>query len=61
ELKNLIAHLNSKSIKLSVEALKHTQVHVNDHKYQPIISGPAFNWLIFVVIHMDLSMLERLY
>lgn len=45
ELKNLIDHLNSKSITLSVEALKHTQIHINDHQYHSIKSWPAYKCL----------------
>ncbi len=59
ELKNLIAHLNSKSIKLSVEALKHTQVHVNDHKYQPIKSWPAYKCLYAEIVYSGESYILR--
>lgn len=45
ELKNLIAHLNSKSINLSVEALKNTQIHINDHQYHSIKCWPAYKCL----------------
>ncbi|KMY01930.1 sporadically distributed protein, TIGR04141 family [Pseudomonas syringae KCTC 12500] len=45
DVNSLLAHLKSKSIKLSVEALKQTQVHINDYQYNSIKSWSAYKCL----------------
>jgi uncharacterized protein (TIGR04141 family) len=45
ELPQLISYLNSKSLPISVESLKHTSVHVNDSQYHAIKSWSAYKCL----------------
>ncbi|WP_227432295.1 TIGR04141 family sporadically distributed protein [Pseudomonas poae] len=45
ELKHLIDHLKSKSAPLSIDSLKHTQIHINDNLYKPVKSWPAYKCL----------------
>jgi uncharacterized protein (TIGR04141 family) len=59
ELKNLIDYLNKKSIPLSIEALKHTQVHINDHQYRSIKSWPAYKCLYAEITYSGESYILR--
>ncbi|POD76977.1 sporadically distributed protein, TIGR04141 family [Pseudomonas syringae group genomosp. 3] len=59
DLKNLISHLKSKSIKLSVDALKHTQIHINDHQYHSIKSWPAYKCLYAELVYGGESYILR--
>lgn len=45
ELPQLLSYLNSKSLPISVESLKHTSIHVNDSQYHAIKSWSAYKCL----------------
>jgi len=45
ELPQLLSYLNSKSLPISIESLKHTSIHVNDAQYHAIKSWSAYKCL----------------
>jgi len=45
ELQHLLTHLKSKSIPLSIESLKHTLIHINDHQYHSVKNWSAYKCL----------------
>ncbi|MGY2361501.1 TIGR04141 family sporadically distributed protein [Pseudomonas azotoformans] len=59
ELKHLLDHLKSKSLPLSIESLKHTQVHINDNLYKPVKSWPAYKCLYAEISYSGESYILR--
>lgn len=59
ELKNLIDHLDSKSIPLSIESLKITQIHINDSSYKSVKSWTAYKCLYAEISYSGESFILR--